>query len=216
MKSCTIQLLEGDQKAMGWIRKNLEVRANNNTLSQKLLQLYPTTGGALVAIVPAWVNLNELSSYEYGWEAEIGDERYEDGSFPLDQLVNIVVDHLRADVRAVLVCENFGAIRMTTEYWSWGAQPPLARFRAEEVYHIFPHSTTDREAIENALGDALGRWGAAVCSYCNVVPVGDIVDEAFFDEIASKTVQIIVPAFDESGYIVWSPIHRQINGDRSH
>jgi hypothetical protein len=50
------------------------------------------------------------------------------------------------------------------------------------------------------------QWQTNVCSACISVPEGDIPDEAFLDEIVQNTEHIFMPAFDGSGYIIWSPL----------
>lgn len=49
------------------------------------------------------------------------------------------------------------------------------------------------------------HWQTGVCSSCAKVPKDDILDELFLDEIVEDTEHIFIPAFDGSGYLIWSP-----------
>ena len=205
MKTQIIRLLDGDQKAMDWIRENLAICAHNKTLSKKLLSRFPNNFGALLAIVPDWIDIEKLSAYKYGFEVPDGASPYESGDFPEDLLVDFIQEYLCSSDRAVVVFANVGAIRKTSEYWSWGTAPPLHEYGEDEIYYILAGNTLDREAIASAVADSLGHFGVGVCSVCEQVPADDIPNEEFLDRIASNSKHILVPAFDDAGFIVWSP-----------
>lgn len=205
MKSIWIQLRDDDQKGRNWIRENLEWCAYSRTLSRKLLDRFSTKAGSMIALVPDWVDLDQLELYSQG-SIRPEDERYAKGDSPEDQLVAFVKEYLKMSANALVVCENSGDARKTLEIWNWSRRPRFAEYGNDEVYYILVASDSDAEMIDATLSDTLGQWGTAVCSSSERIPEGEIPDASFLEEITANTLHVLMPAFDNDGYLIWSPV----------
>jgi hypothetical protein len=206
MKSRTVELADDDPKAIAWIRENLEMCAYAHSLSKKLLGRFSAASGVMTAFVPDWVDLPQLQTYNQGSVPPAGGPTYyRVGDSPLDDLALFVREYLRATKEAVAVCENDGDVRKSMSFWTWGPPPRTWLFGANEVYYILESGETDVELIDSAVGDTLGHWGVAVCSSCARIPERDVPDETFLEEIAENTKHILMPAFDNDGYMIWTP-----------
>ena len=178
----------------------------NKTLSGKLLDYFSNWQGPVIAIVPDWVPLEKLFRYDHTWVPPADSPPcYKPGDSPRDDLIDFVEEYLRVETKHIAVCESRGAIRKTPEYWSWGVAPPMLFYGDEEIYHVLNRVNANYEMIDNAISDSLGHWGTGVCSRCEHVPGGSISDDSFLDEIVRNTMHIFVSAFDDDGYLIWSP-----------
>lgn len=217
MKTQLIRLADNDQKARDLIRQNFEACAYNHTLSKKLWDRLVTASGPMMAIVPDWLDLNQLTEYKYTLLPPGGDVSYADGDRPTEHLVALVGEHLQTNNDAVVVCENLTANCKTYENWQWGPPPPVTCYGENEVYHILKPTDVGSEVIEDSIRQSQFQWGTGVCSSCKQVPEDDIPDEAFFDEIVRNTKQIFIPAFDGDGYLIWFPQGVATdNGEKTH
>ena len=130
------------------------------------------------------------------------------GDSPRDLLVAFVVEYLQSAPDTVVVCENSATTRRTLEIWTWSRKPRASCYGDNDVYFILDPSDLDLEMIDAALSDPLSHWGTAVCSSSKQIPEGDMPDDSFLDEIAENTKHILMPAFDDDGYLIWSPTKR--------
>lgn len=198
-----IELAPDDPKALAWIRKNLEVCANGHTLSRMLSSALPTLNWKISVIIPGWVDIGQLETYDQG---SVPPDRtpYAPGESPLDALVEIVARYLGEGNNHVIVCENSGSARKTLRIWTWSRPPRFSCYGEEETYYILETGEADAKMINAALSDSLGHWGICVCSSCANAPGLDMPDESFLCEISQNTRHILMSAFDGDGYLICS------------
>ncbi|HTU26761.1 MAG TPA: hypothetical protein VMF30_15240 [Pirellulales bacterium] len=209
MKPRRVELGANDEKARGEIRRHLELGACNHTLSRKLLDRFSTAGGPVAALIPPWVNLSQIAGYNVGSVAPPHSPAYyAPGESPRDLLVEFVLAYLQTAADAVVVCENSGAARETLKIWTWSQPPRASSLGDDEIYYILQSSHADPEMIDAALSDSLGHWTAAACSSSGEIPNGDMPDDSFLDLIVENTEHILLSAFDDDGYLIWSPTVR--------
>jgi hypothetical protein len=202
MKSVFIKLGDDDAKAKEHVLESLSICAHDHTLSRLLLAQYSTATGPAIAIIGDWFDLNRMAAYDYTMLPPEGE--YSKGDRPTERLVTFISEYLQTTKNAIVVCENWAADRQTFVNWPWGEPPPVSCFGDNEVYHVVTNQLTDPEEIENAIVSR-HHWQTGVCTRSERVPHGDIPDEAFFDEVVRNTKHIFIPAFDGSGYLIWSP-----------
>jgi hypothetical protein len=89
--------------------------------------------------------------------------------------------------------------------WTWSRPPRFSSYGDDDAYYILDPSDIDRDVIDGALGDSLGRFGMAICSSCSHLPGNEIPHEATLDEFIRNTTHVLLPAFDDDGYMIWSP-----------
>jgi hypothetical protein len=204
-KSLFIQLPSNDNKAREHILASLSICAHDHILSAKLLEHFRKASGTFHAIIGDWYNLDQMPSYDRAVEPPPGS--YLPGYYPQDLLVKFVSDYLQGNEKAVVVSENWGAKREHVARWVL-SRPRVVYFGNDEVYHIVTPDVTDPDLIEASIIEA-HHWQTNVCSSCRHLPEGDSVDESFLDEITHNAKHIFVPAFDLTGYLIWSPVARQ-------
>jgi len=203
MKSAVFELGEDDKKALALFQESLFVCAHNHVFSRMLLAHFATARGPMFAIIGDWHNLGEMVNYDYPISPPKGSTPFEAGFYPREQLVAFVKEHLRSAADAVVMSENWGASRKTTSIWLW-PPPRFACFGDDEVYHFVTPDITDTDMIEASVL-ASHHWQTGVCSSCADVPDGEIPGEGFLEEIVRNTKHIFIPAFDGSGYLIWTP-----------
>ncbi|REK10798.1 MAG: hypothetical protein DWQ37_15255 [Planctomycetota bacterium] len=192
-----------DPKARAWIRENFEFCAHNHQLAGRLLRQFGLEGGSLTAVVPEWVDITQLVSYRQGSVPPSDLRQYSPGTSPKDELTNFVVDHLRTAPNSAAVCEHSSTARQTLQIWTWSPPPEALDFGNDDVYFLLTPDNAGPDTIRDALGDSLGHWGIAVCtSYKRTTANPD--RDRFIDEIVSNTKHILMPAFDDDGYLIWS------------
>src|SRR4051812_24818224 len=87
VKSLHYSFAADDQKARDWLCQNMEMCASCNTLSRKLCNWFSNATGPMHAIVPDWIPLDQLTSYEYTWVTPPGAPPYAPGDDPMSHLV---------------------------------------------------------------------------------------------------------------------------------
>lgn len=209
LKSMVVELGCDDKKAKEHFLDSLSICSHDHILSRKLLHHFAAASGPMLAVIGDWFDLAQMEAYDYTIPAPQG--QYANGDRPSELLVSFVQKYLQATPNGVVICENWGANRKTYENWQWGPAPPVSCFGDNEVYHILTPQTTDPETIEDTIR-AAHQWQTNVCSQCAHVPEGDIPNEAFLDEIVQNAKYIFIPAFDGSGYLIWSPAIEMENG----
>lgn len=203
MKALFHELGEHDEKAKRHFAESLAVCAQDHLLSRKLLNRLSNSTGPMYAIVGHWFDLATLTTYDYTVLAPSGTSPIADGERARDRLVAFIREYLLTTQGAAVISENWGAEQHHIEKWAW-RPPRVACFGDNEVYHILTPDITDPEMIEAAIV-ARHHWQTGVCFTCSIVPAGDIPDESFLDEIVDHTRHLFIPAFDGSGYLIWSP-----------
>jgi hypothetical protein len=203
LKSKLVDLGAADKKAKAHILESLSICAHDHVLSRKLLERFSTASGSVIAIVSDWFDLDELASYREYPNLPTPEGEPEPGERPVERLVAFVVEYMRKAKDAVVICENFGASRQDIAHWPW-PPPRVACYGDDEVYHVLTPEITDPDQIEAAVSPR-HHWQTGVCSACSVPPEGNIPDEGPLDEIVMNTVHLFVAAFDNTGFLVWSP-----------
>jgi hypothetical protein len=207
MKSTLVALGGNDEKARSHIIESLSVCANDDLLSRKIIGRFSMAVGPIYAIIGDWLQLDQMSAYDYMIPAPEGSPPFSAGDRPTERLVGFVKDYLRANKAAIVLCENWAAARKdVTELAKWPYQPPrIAFYGDQELYHAVTPEMTAPASIEDSIVPR-HHWQTGVCSSCEQVPDGDIPNEGFLDKIVSNTKHIFIPAFDGSGYLIWSPV----------
>lgn len=195
-----ITLGPDNENARSFILESLDVCASQHLLSRKLLSRLSSATGPLYAITGEQVDADVLKSYDFTSAPPDGENT---GKRPVEILVSIMADYLRATQDAVVICENWAACRDDIAKWPW-PPPRVVCYGDNEVYHVLTPEITDPELIEAAIATS-HYWQTGVCSACAHVPDGDIPDESYLDEIVRNTRHLFVPAFDNSGFLLWSP-----------
>jgi hypothetical protein len=206
VKSRLFELEIDDKKAKEHLVESLSVSGHSHLLSRKILDRFSRTVGRAFVIVGDWYPIHQMETYDYTIPAPAGTTPFLEGDRPTERLVAFVRSYLQTTSNALVVCENWSATRQDVAKWPW-PPPRVACFGDDEVYHIVTPKISDPEMIEAAVVPR-HHWQTGVCSLCEHVPSADIPDEVFLDKIADNTKHIFIPAFDGSGYLIWSPVKR--------
>ena len=198
--------LRGDDemKAKEFIFQSIGICADH-TLSRKLLEHFgPTSREGIVRAI--------YDERKLIWRDPALDcthpttvER-SNGLRPRERLSMFASEYLSSAPQAIVVCEDWFAKRRTYANWDEVVPtPPYKCFGDDEVYHILSQPTEDLDAIEDVISPS-AHWQTGVCSVCESVPDGDIPDESFLKKIAIHSRHIFVTAFDNTGFLIWSPM----------
>lgn len=202
MKSKFVELGSSDKLAKEHFLVSLSDCADH-ILSKKLLDYFSLASGPMFAIIGDWFNLDQMTAYNYSMSPP-NRSRPESGQRPIERLGAFVAEYLRTSISALVLSENWGSDRR--ELSEWACPPPqIAYYGDNEVFHVLTPEITDPETIEDAIMPR-HHWQTSVCSSCLKMPSKIISDESFLDEIVRNTVYIFIPAFDGSGFLIWSPI----------
>lgn len=205
MKACLIQIDKSYTTALEFILESLSICAQQHSLSKELLDQFCTATGPITAVVPPWINVEHERDFAHGSNGPPESGSYEEGWSPRGQLMNFVQRYLQQNVNHVVICENFGWTRKHTQLQPWS--PSRMIFLGEdEVFHVLTSGVSDPEQIEATIV-ARHHWQTGVCSACAQMPEEEILDISFFEEIVNNTSHLFVPAFDGSGYLIWSPMN---------
>lgn len=198
MRGIEVPLGQDDEKARTLMLSSLTICAHNHIISRMLLERFAGAKGPYTAIVGDWYNLSAMRHY---------DSTVQPAATPLPAhrthrvLVYFVRRYLDETKDAVVVSENWAAERAD----NWLCPPPRLAFLGDnEVYHILTPEVSDPELIEDSI-TSRHHWQTGVCSSSTRVPTGDDVTIEWVGEIVANARHIFVPAFDGSGYLVWSP-----------
>jgi hypothetical protein len=200
-----VRLGRDDIKARSLILDSLEVTSHDHALSRKLLERWAGAGGSLAAIFNSGIDLGLLSSYDCCWPI-LEDEGFHYAGATSERaperMARFVAGYLTSARGAVAVCEDWLLNRRDIP--KIGSPPSrIACLGDEEVYFLLTPEIMDLEAIEDAVRSR-GRYQTGACSTCECVPEGDLLEEGFLDEVARNARHVFVPAFDGSGYLIWS------------
>lgn len=195
-----------DVKAKAYIIENLSIGAFEHTLTKKLLGRFASARGEMFAIAFESLDLNSEHLYKYatyGGGKWVIDEPIVWTDSPRWGLIAFVDQWLQQSSEAVVVCENFFATRESIRL-----NPRESRIAlyGEQVYHILSNEDAGHvPSIECALRESEHHWAAGICTLCREIPEAEIGSEEFFDEIVAHAAHVFTPAFDNEGYLVWSP-----------
>jgi hypothetical protein len=203
MQSQVVALGSHDHKANEHMKQSLGICAHDHILSRKLFQQCASALGPKFAIVGDWLDLEKLPTYDEGEQPPADSPDYAQGEYPQDRLIAFVREYLLSVDSGIVVSENWGAKREHA-----GQLRQLGRrvvwYGDTDVYHIVTKEMIDDDDAIEAAVVAAHHWQTSVCSSCTSAPPDEIQDEAFIDEIVRNTRHIFIPAFDGTGYLIWS------------
>jgi hypothetical protein len=216
-------LSDEDAKAQRQIVDSLSVGAfeRRAALSTKLLERFSTATGPAFAIAMELLDLDHLADYAYAtydqgkrWYEVAGANVVPYGDAPNDGLVQFLVNYLRLHDDAVVIFDNWWTNRHELRdgrykpHLATAADPFVPRFifHDQDVYQLLKHSDMDTDFIDETIREAQSlHWMNAVCCRTNVIVGTEIPSDCALDEIVAATDHIVVSAFDNEGYLVWSP-----------
>jgi hypothetical protein len=202
MRSKSVDIGPHCETARYHILDSLSICAHDHILSGKLLDRFSGATGSIVAIAGDWFDFDRISNYELYPGGPTGED-YASGERPTERLVALVSEFLAETEDAIVVCENWGAERRhNIASWPW-APPRISCLGERDIYHILTQGMNNPEMIEAAVVPR-HHWQTGVCSTCPCFPDGDIPNEEFLDNIVQNTKKIFVPAFDGTGYLIWT------------
>jgi hypothetical protein len=205
-------LPDGDAKAHKHFLKSFSIGAPNHALTKRLIQRLVNAKGPMFAIAMESLDLERVVDFRWAgtysggkqWHEAAHSPTFPVGNSPLDGLGLFLDTYLRSSQRAIVLCENW--INTRSEIPNLLMRESRTVFHGDEVYHILSSSDAGNlEFISTTVWEAKNQWLTGVCSSAELVPQVEIPSEAFFDEIVANVAHIFVSAFDEEGYLVWSP-----------
>lgn len=199
-------LADSSLRARAHVLKNLSVGAAEHCLTKKLLKQFRDATGAIIAIAFESLDVDTehfVANPTYGGGKRTIDESVAWADAPIWGLVKFVDRWLQQSADAAVISENFFATRQSV---TLHPRESRTAFYGDQVYHILSNADAGQEPlIECALRESEHHLGAGVCTLCKTLPQTEIKSEDFFDEIVGHTAHIFTPAFDNAGYLVWSP-----------
>jgi hypothetical protein len=180
-------------KARDWIEADLNVCSCWGRLTRLLPPRIAAAPKSVTAFVGKWVDVASLASYEIGAPPEVRSaDPYG------DELAAFVQAYLGSNQQSVLLCQ-VGDRRKVLEIWDWSVPPRYVEDVEKEGYFALRSGDEhDFLRVEATLSDALGHFGAAICT-----KVSGELDGAILEEAGAKAEYLIVEAFDGDGYLVW-------------
>lgn len=186
-----IEIELGDE-ALAFIRSSLET---NTTLSSCLLRL-PLNDGKIHSYLPFGVSPSALSAFEAGGIASANETQ--------EHLVEFIFSYLNTSEIALAVFESYAS-----------PGDPFLKSADQryfvvnnEVYYYLTFSERTAEAIGKAL-----RWARNYPFVCALTSCSDVsllqnqgveVSLRFIEALASRTKIIVVGAYDEEAYLLWT------------
>lgn len=111
--------------------------------------------------------------------------------------------YLGSNQQSLLLCQ-VGDRRKVLEIWYWSVPPRYFDDREKEGYYALQSGDEhDFLRVEATLSDALGHFGAAICSKVSAERLTRELDGSILEEAAANAEYLIVEAFDGDGYLVW-------------
>jgi hypothetical protein len=203
-------IIDEDGKARQYVFKCLSIGAADRSLSRGLLSRYESVLGNVFLIADDSIALDRVEAY--GPSAWYADPAYNGlfglfpnspQSFPIDGLVAFVDNYVHACKHRVALFENRYQDRSNPYI-------PHKRsrfaFHQQEVYHVVVQEDVDRQFIRESIEEADNRWSIGCCASGIVIPANLEFSAELIDEIVDRTEHIIASAFDDEGYLVWSPV----------
>lgn len=203
-----------DERATAILLENL--RAGDKALSRKLLSTYRLGQGTAFAIGMEGLDLDVLSTFSYAtyqsgktWTKAADGQTLQIGDGPVDGLISFLGEFLQGAVNGAVVIQNAVWTRLTP-FWESPERlaycvPTRHVFFENEVYHVITEQDTRHDLMEDTIREAWHKWFVGICSTPVTIPANDSLSEELIDELADGTKHIIVPAFDDEGFLVWCP-----------
>jgi len=202
MKTAILRLGKTDEKAKKHILASLDICAFQHVLSRKLFSQFQAATGDVIAIVGDWYNLKQMPDYDHYIPAPSSDLPFMEGDRPRDQLISFVKTFLEVTHHGIVVSENWGWNREDVQKQLW--PPERVSFFNDEVYHVLTPDMVNYDAIDRAVAPR-HHWQTTVCARSEIIPGHEIAGSGFFDRLVRELNHLIVPAFNCSGYLIWSP-----------
>lgn len=200
-----VQLDRNDSKATSLIRDSLRVAAYYRTLSRKLRNRVGDAPRQLIAIFGGGIDLKLLESYDSCWPIPDDDRFQYDGATnerTTERLVRFIAGYLESSPEAVVVSEDWAATPVDVPEMHV-VPPRISCLGDSEVYYLLTPEIKDPDAIDDSVRNG-ARYQTGICSTSVNIPTADMQDDAFLEEVAVNARHIFVPAFDGSGYLIWS------------
>jgi len=89
----TIQLADGDPKALAWMKINMDFCVYVHALSRKLMNQFSLNDGSVTVIIPDWVDIGSLHDYSQGSIWPKNYQGHEDN--PKTHLRQMATEYLR-------------------------------------------------------------------------------------------------------------------------
>lgn len=216
MKWKQYPLRPDDHRATSTILEMLKV--GSKTLANKLLTRFPIGTGEVFAIEMEDLDVETLptfscATYRSGKTLNevVGSQFIAMGDRPIDGLLSFFTQFLQQNERGVVVMQN-ALWKRTDAYWNDPIRlqyclPTCHAFFLDEVYHVLTPQETALELMEDTIREAWQHWLVGVCAECVMIPDDNLFSEEFLDELVDKTKHIFVSAFDQTGFLVWTPMH---------
>lgn len=185
-------------KAREWIEADFYTCSCWGWLTRLLLPRIALAPRCVTAFVGKWVDVASLANYEIGAPPEV---RSKDPF--TEELAAFVHAYLASSDRALLLCQVGSFGKKSLAIWDWSVPPRYFSDGEEEGYYALKSEDRDALRIEATLSDALGYFGAAICTKFSADRLGRELDGSILEEAAANAEYLIVPAFDGDGFLVW-------------
>lgn len=197
-------LPDNDSRAIHTILANLSFFNKPGTIASKLLAANPRGLGKFRLLCSRAVNAYALKSFEYApmWPADDYD--------PIDEVTLIVGEHLDRDATACVVSQHGSGPAALAELqaWSWSPMPWHFAVHAsdvETVYYFVTHDDAKNTTRIRDISNIKGAFGLMFLSGSHALRSGMAASSGSLDEIVANTTEVIVPAFDGQGLLLWKP-----------
>lgn len=191
------QVLDLDTQALLFVESNLR---KGLTLSRRILEYQNVSGGSVAACLPPDIDLSAIKKrlsdeFRYGFLTEQGGA--------LSCLVEFVRSYLSAESGRIAIFENANASTDDPRLDEDGKVLALEN----EVYYMLS-SKDDDESIRNSITSANSLW-IHIGILASVSNIDDWKSKSILDphdavDLAKRTEHVIVGAFDDEGYLIWS------------
>ncbi|MCC7084276.1 MAG: hypothetical protein IT427_04635 [Pirellulales bacterium] len=203
-------LKEDDSNAKSHIFANLSMGIYQKCLlSEKLFEKFAAIDGQFVAIAMESLDLELIADYRWAGIYQgkqlrdaIDTPKISVGDRPIDGLVRFLSDYLNSSSKPLVVIEDFWNTSYDIATKEIGHR--LAFFK-QRVYHLLTKEDTSPDVSEDAIRVPWNQWFVGLCADNITMPKNAEWTERFLDEITASTQHIFVPAFDDEGFLVWTP-----------
>jgi hypothetical protein len=118
-------------------------------------------------------------------------------------LVKFLQTYVREAPSATVLLSNPLETRATME--KLHPRESRTAFFKEEVYHILNPDDDTFESFESAIREGSSRFGIGVCSQSVESFHNQVISEMALQSIVESARHIVVSAFDETGFLIWTP-----------
>jgi hypothetical protein len=200
-----------------------ELKVGEKTLANKLLARFSVGTGNVLALEMENADLESLETFSYvtygsgkSWYEATGIRQIPVGDRPIDGLISFFTEFLQQNESGAIVMQNVlwdrSRVPWDNPIHAAYCLPTRHAFFNEEVYHVITEDDIRPDLMEDTVREAWQHWLVGVCAEHVTVPDDNILSEEFFNELVVKAKHIIVSAFDQSGFLIWSPGGRPTAG----